>query len=148
MPSDYECKSRPTLSPVVAAAISPLFQALRNDVLGCDAVLDDHLEGYEELIPHVFFGELVTFLSENGSGSSDRERIVRPAMAAIERELREIVDVDPEDEWKCYLLTLLWTSFFENFEPLGPEFENVRREFGPLLESEYQGYLHATQSAP
>jgi len=76
----------------------------------------------------------------------DLDNVVRPALRSIEEVLAELSDVDDADGWKDYFLTMLYVSFFENFESFGEKVSRMREHFGPLLEREYQVYVESRRS--
>jgi hypothetical protein len=128
------------LPPHVAISVTRLAEALRDEVDGFDTVVNLHLGDDEELLPHCLFGDLVRFLEERARLADATS--TRQVAVVIEHELEMVAGIVPEDEWKEYFLTLLATSFFENFEPFGTDLDFSRTAFGPRLEAEYQTYLH------
>jgi len=122
-----------------------LVDALR-EVKGFSEVLDEHLSWLDAVVPHLLTFDLVELLDSNLGVAGDLDNVVRPALRAIEEVLEKLSDVNDADEWKDYFLTMLHTSFFENFEPFGENVSRMRKQFGPLLEREYQVYFRATRS--
>lgn len=97
-------------------------------------LLDEHIQQYDELLPHVFFGDVTRFVmdrvrAEGGAGNHDpvARRILgflEDAMASSDENVQELVSV----------------SFLENLDPSDPAYEELKAMLGPNLRRELENY--------
>ena len=136
------------ISATVLRSITSLLRDLCLSMSSFRTMLMEHVQDNGQLLPHVLFADLVSWLSALDPSSSATVAVVRAVTLALEIQLANVVRRSDDDEWKDYLLTLLVTSFFENFDRDEIMFRIVRGEFGPLLEGEYREYLRHLAALP
>ncbi len=104
---------------------------LRTDVPGFDRVYDEHVADYDDVLPHVLFGDLVRFLENDVALHGAEGEALKQAMLLLEHGMDS---PDPR------LQELVSVSFLENLEPGDPSSPAIRRLFGPRLAEEYKHY--------
>jgi hypothetical protein len=129
--------------PAVVAEVSRLFEGLAESVPWIASVVAEHLDDYETLLPHLLCGELVHRMAKLDADGHLPVTELRAITNALELALHAVVRRDESDVWRDYLLNLLATAFFEDFELYPTTFRKTRRELGPLLASEYRTYRNA-----
>lgn len=105
---------------------------LLEEVPDVRGVYDDHLKDYDELLPHVFFGDLTRYVigrfripsSALDSNVTRILDVLERAMTASDSKLRELVSV----------------SFLENLDQAGESYESVKKSLGPSLRRELLTY--------
>jgi hypothetical protein len=103
-----------------------VFVELLRDVPEFAPIYDEHIAFYEELIPHVLFGDVTRFVID-GQLAGDTELVDR-ALKSLDRIMRE--GDDPTDN-------LVAVSFVEFFIPLDePGEAEVAARFPPGLAEE------------
>ena len=107
---------------------------LRSSVRGVDDLYRKHVECYDELLQHVFFGDLTRFVLSEAQTHGKESSVLRQIMPLLE------AGMGSDDE---KLQELIAVSFLENLLPEDGGFEVVRAWFGPKLEEQYLkfGYL-------
>ena len=109
-------------------------QLLRDRVAGFDAVYAEHLEDYDEVLPHVLVGDLLRFITEVVVRENSLNAAVNEAMRLLEEAAS---GSDPR------LQELVAVSFVENLEPQECGFDLIRGAMGPVLAEQYQVYEDA-----
>ncbi|HEV2500238.1 MAG TPA: hypothetical protein VGY31_11730 [Terriglobia bacterium] len=97
-------------------------------------LLDEHIQQYDELLPHVFFGDVTRFVmdrvrTEGGAGNQDA--VVRRILGFLEEAMAS------SDENVQELVSL---SFLENLDPSDPAYEELKAMLGPNLRRELENY--------
>ncbi len=94
-------------------------------------LLEDHRSFYEELLPHLFFGDLTRYLLKLGRRAGNRDAV---ADTAADQELRDVLEVLEVGyrEGDEYVQELIHVSFLEHivYQP-GEEF--IRSRLGPSV---------------
>ncbi len=96
---------------------------------GFHLVYKEHIEDYDQVLPHVLLGDLVRFLIAEVELHGDASAAVKPAMLLLERAMGS---QDPR------IQELVAVSFLENLDPGNSSFSALRTLFGPRLEEQYQ----------
>jgi hypothetical protein len=104
---------------------SDAIEALRVAVPEFDAPIDEHVAGFDEMLPHVLFGDLARFvLAAHESRDTDVEQ---RSLAFLDRALRE-----GDDE----VQNLVAVSFVENVGPHDREQRDFIRTWPKALRAE------------
>lgn len=110
----------------MVASQSELIEALAERVPALKEIYDEHLEFYEELLPSVYFGELVPWIvGEYVASTKDPARPAswREVLAILEREYHSGLEVE----------NLIDTSFLETLPYPEEEGYGLVEELGPTL---------------
>jgi hypothetical protein len=89
--------------------VRTLAEDLRAEVPEAGSVVDDHLATYDELLPHVLFGDVTRFVMD--AYEEGRSGVERRCLEFMERALR-----DGDDDVK----NVIQVSFVENVGPWDP----------------------------
>jgi hypothetical protein len=95
-------------------------------------VFDEHVDSMDELLPHVFFGDLTRYIVSllEASHRGDKQKTV---------ELRNILDLLEEHYAKNHdVQELISVSFLENLPRPGDKGSQLRSMLGPRLTSQLQ----------
>jgi hypothetical protein len=106
-------------------------ETLRVQVPGFDRVFREHIQDYDEVLPHVLVAELARFLSADVQKSGSLSAALPPAMDILERGM---ASNDPK------LQELVAVSFLENLDPADASFQEIRRHFGPHMRKQFERY--------
>jgi len=102
-----------------------LVDQLAQDVPGLAPMLAEHLADYDEVLPHVFFGELTPFLIGLKNGSDADRAVLMKALSMLEEAwIRGHEDVT----------NVIAVSFIENLQGRG-ELRAMQEFFGPAMSS-------------
>ena len=100
------------------------------------AVLAQHLADYEELLPHVFMGDVSRFMigqyNEHLEGSSGSLAVLEQLFSALERGASEGAERVQE---------MITVSFLENVAEEMTLFPDLQSFLGPTLKHELRGVL-------
>lgn len=94
---------------------------------------NEHITDYDEVLPHVFFGDVVRYLTQDFSGPDVRvlrEQHHRHVLKVLRILDDAIMLADPD------VLELLSVSFLENIDWSTPEGQWIRSSLGPGLRQE------------
>jgi hypothetical protein len=90
--------------------------------------LTSHVQDQQEILPHVFFGNLTRYvlsLLDRASPSDCQDEIDR-ILAVLEKGME---DSDPD------VCDLIGTSFLENLDQTGPHYDKIVPLLGPKLKA-------------
>lgn len=107
-------------------------------------LLGSHLDAYEELIPHVFFGEVSGYVLECSAEVARRAALVAVA-GALEAAIAGAAAIDSDGAWWLYLENLLFVSWFEAIEVEPAILTSFVAESGPLVTQQYEAYVKASE---
>jgi hypothetical protein len=102
-----------------------LVDQLARDVPGLAPMLAEHIADYDEVLPHVFFGELTPFLVGLKDGSDADRAVLVKALSMLEEAWRK----GHED-----VTNVIAVSFIENLQGRG-ELRAMQAFFGPAMSS-------------
>jgi hypothetical protein len=102
-------------------------EQLSQQVAGFAAVYQEHLQDYDEPLPHVLLGDLVRFLSERVQEAGPADPAVQTALALLESA------VTSDDE---RLQNLVVVSFLENLDPDDEAARALKGALGPALRAQ------------
>lgn len=95
--------------------------------------MNEHLDYYGELLPHVLFGDLTRWIislyrrsRESGNPSNDAAAVLRRILAFLE----ETYLSDTTEPAVC---DLIGASFIENLHQAGEDYHDLREQLGPSL---------------
>jgi hypothetical protein len=96
---------------------------------GLRASYEEHLADYDELLPHVFMGDVTRYIMGMG-GNSTAESAME-----IEKELSELLDLFEASlaDGDEYVQELVVTSFLENLEASDPAYPKIKARLGQRL---------------
>jgi len=106
-----------------------LVDQLAREVPGLAPMLAEHLADYEEVLPHVFFGELTPFLIGLKDGSDADRAVLTKALSMLEEAWRKGHEEGYED-----VTNVIAVSFIENLQGRG-ELRAMQAFFGPAMSS-------------
>lgn len=98
------------------------------------SLLDEHIQQYDELLPHVFFGDVTRFVMDRvrtEGRAANRDAVVRRILGFLEEAMTS------SDENVQELVSL---SFLENLDPSDPAYEELKAMLGPNLGRELENY--------
>ncbi len=93
--------------------------------------LTEHAEYYEDVLPHVFFGDVTRYAVE--ILASEETDVLARLLSCLERGLASgDQDVD----------NLICVSFVENMQDSFPTLDAMRQHAGPLLKTAIDGFVN------
>lgn len=102
---------------------------LRQQVSGFERVYEEHVNDYNQVLPHVLMGDLVRFLGAEVEREGASNRSVRRALSLLDAAM------DSRDE---QLQELIAVSFLENLDPSEPGHQLLMSLLGPRLREEME----------
>lgn len=109
-------------------------ERLLREVPSLRAVFDAHLRRNDELLLHVFMGDVTRFLisnyreaTNNAVGSQIADQTVSSLLATLEGAMKS-----PDDR----LQELISVSFLENLHQADSDYEGIKKLLGPALAKE------------
>ena len=110
--------------------VSDLIELLMKVAPGLVAVLEEHRASHDELLPHVFFGDVTRFVVSGFADRPDRRAQADGILSRLEGAMGYALDD---------IQTLISTSFCENLMGEKP-LEAIRAAMGPRLRAELAKY--------
>jgi len=109
-----------------------------NEIPALDSLYAEHVENYDEVLQHVFFGDLTRYVSRkfqlrstpsvpNQDSTNELDKIMdffERAMSSSDPRVQELVSV----------------SFLENLDPQDEAYPDIRSALGPRLKKELEHY--------
>lgn len=106
-----------------------LVEQLARDVPGVAPMLAEHIADYDDVLPHVFFGELTPFLIDLKDGSDADRTVLVKALSLLEEAWRR----GHQDDW-ADVINVIDVGFIENLQGRG-ELRAMQAFFGPAMSS-------------
>ena len=118
-----------------ALAYKNIFDVIANRIPGFSPAIREHVDFYDELLPHVLMGDFTRYLSALccGPAASQLQQSTqcREALNILETALNS---PDPK------LRELVAVSFVENLDPADESYPCVRSQLGPSLRTQLIEY--------
>lgn len=106
-------------------------EKLVSEIPALAPLLAEHKSDNEELLPHVFFGDVTRYVSDlhkdSLKGNRNAEETLRKILSALEAGMASGVEDVQE---------LISVSFLENLDSEDADFQELKRLFGPKLVDE------------
>ncbi len=132
-----------TSSDAIRRGVTAMVDDLRDALAAGEALLADHVDAYDEVIPHVFTSELGDHVLEMRDAASV-ERDLTAISWAFERALAASAAAD-EPAWRDYLVNLLYVSWFECIEERPTVLGAFLAVSEPLVLEQYAAYVRDTE---
>lgn len=87
------------------------------------SIVKEHRVSYREIIPHILFGEFVTYIEKLVIEEESLNLCIKMC-----KFMEELLETNDE-----YLVNLVCVSFIENFNPLEEPYKIVKKYFDPKL---------------
>jgi hypothetical protein len=104
-------------------------EKLRTDVRGFGRIYDQHVSYYQQVLPHVLFGDLVRHLKSVARSQGPEHVAVDEAVALLECGMGST---------DTRLQELVAVSFLARLDLEDEDFEAIRARFGDRLRERYQ----------
>ncbi|MEQ8763820.1 MAG: hypothetical protein RL885_07830 [Planctomycetota bacterium] len=91
----------------------------------------EHLADYDNVLPHVFLGDVARYVTRGFSGEEDAERSQSSREAAV--EVLKVLEEQAAAARNPEVMELFSVSFLENIDWESPEGRAIRSTMGPEL---------------
>lgn len=114
------------------SASEALVARLITEVSALKPLYDENLADYDELLPHVLFGDITRFVMDGFAARRGRTREQAERILAVLEDAAGSENAD--------VLNLISVSFLENLDSAADGYEQLRSSMGPRLREELARY--------